>query len=91
VAATDDLKYVAPGSGGLASHAAIVSYDDANDLAHVTQALLWAGAGAVKVTTQGGETLVLPSMGAGTILPLRVTRVWAASTTVGAGNLIALW
>ena len=72
-------------------HLAIVTYDDSNDLAHVTRMLVWAAAGAVKVTTVGGETVTIPSMGAGTMLPLRVTRIWSTGTGVAAGNLLAVW
>ena len=43
----------------------------------------------VKVTTKGGETLIITGLVAGQVLPLRITRVHSTSTT--ATNLCALW
>ena len=74
-----------------AENAALVTPDDANDLAVVTRGLLVGTSGALKVTTNGGQTLVIPAscVVAGTLLPLRVKRVWATGTT--ASNIVAIW
>lgn len=57
------------------AHAANVIPDDANDLVHVTRGISLTGAGILKVTTLGGETLVIPSgaLAAGVIHQLRIS------------------
>jgi hypothetical protein len=47
------------------------------------------GAGNIKVTTAGGDTVVFTGLLAGMFIPVQVLRVWATSTT--ATNIIALW
>lgn len=71
------------GSGASGSHpvANLVSLtgDDATDLANFTRAIYVNGAGNVKITTVGGQTLTI-ALGAGWH-PIRVKRFWAASLT----------
>jgi hypothetical protein len=69
-------------------HAAVIMPSDTTDLPTVPSGF-YAAQGAVKVTTQGGETLVLPDMGGQTFWNLRVTRVLATGTTPTA--LLAVW
>jgi hypothetical protein len=88
MAAVNSQTTYGEGGNSPASHAALVTPDDANDLAFVSRALLIGTAGALKVTTLGGETLVIAAVPAG-ILPLRVTRVWSGSTT--AAQIVSLW
>lgn len=76
-------------SVGSADNAALVTPSDSADLSSPAQALFVGGAGNIKVTTQGGQTLLLTGVTAGSVLPLRVTRVWSATTT--ATNIAALW
>lgn len=83
-AAIDNFVSVfAPGITGPLQHLVNVSPDDANDLVNVSRAIYIGGAGAVKVTTVGGETIVIPSgaLAVGVPHPIRVTRIWSASTT----------
>ena len=47
------------------------------------------GAGAVKVTTLGGDAVTFSAVPAGTFMPIQVLRVWATGTT--ATNILALW
>ena len=47
------------------------------------------GAGDLRVTTTGGDTVVFNNIQAGTFLPVHVDKVWSAETT--ATNIIALW
>jgi len=55
-----------------------------------TRGLYVGGAGDVKVDMEGGETgVVFSSVPAGSILPVRVLRVWATGTT--ATSIVALW
>lgn len=71
-----------------AKHAALVTPSDSTDLTVTARALLVGTSGDIKVTTAGGDTLVIPSVPAG-VLPLRVSRVWSTSTT--ASNITALY
>lgn len=80
--------------GGLttpAAHAALVTPDDSNDLTSMTRGVSFGTAGAIKVTTAGGETLVIPSgaLAAGVVHPVAWVRIWSTSTT--AANIVAYW
>ncbi len=77
-----------PTLSDVVENVALVTPDDGNDLAWVTRAIMVTG-GAVKVTTKGGQTLVLPDTGGPYEWPVRVVRVWATSTT--ATSIVALW
>lgn len=58
-----------------------ITPDDSNNLARIPTAILVGGAGTLKVLTQGGSTVSLNSIAAGTILPLRVKKVFASGTS----------
>lgn len=47
------------------------------------------GAGNLKVTTYGGDTVIFNGVLAGTFIPVNVVKVWASDTS--ATNIIALW
>jgi hypothetical protein len=68
--------------------AAIVPSDDAA-LGHVTRAIWVGGAGALRVRMLGGGVVTLGEVPAGTLLPLRATRVFSTGTT--ATGLVGLW
>ena len=68
---------------------ALVTPDDANDLAYVASCIRCGTAGNVKVTTKGGQTLVIPNMQAGETIVGRFKRIWSTSTT--ASNLMVGW
>jgi len=70
-----------------AIHAEVLTPNDSADLDYVTRALYVGGTGNIKVTMQGGETLIITAVQVGTMLPVRVTRVWATDTT--ATNIVA--
>jgi hypothetical protein len=77
-------------SGGLdspATHAAVITGDDSNDLVSVTRAICVGTAGNIKITTLGGETIVM-AFPAGTTA-IRVTRIWLAG--LSAVGVTALW
>jgi nitrogen fixation protein len=59
------------------------------DLAHVTRALYVGGGGNLAVRLQDGTELTLANMPAGTLLPIRVTRILATGTT--ATEIVGLW
>lgn len=73
------------------AHVALVTPSDSADLANVTRGVSFAGAGALKVTTYGGETVVIPSgaLAVGVIHPLKVSRIHSTSTT--ATGIVAYW
>jgi hypothetical protein len=90
-AAVDTYKGFWRGMTAPAQRVAVVTPDDANDLPAVTRFVSLAVAGAVKVTTRGGDTVVIPSgaLMAGVQHRLEVTRVWATGTT--ATGIVAYW
>jgi hypothetical protein len=65
-----------------------VDTDDAVDLDDPSDALWVGGAGTLKVNTVGGQTVTISGVAAGTLLPLRVTRVWENGTSA---TLIQSW
>lgn len=56
-------------------------------------ALLWIAeeSATVRVTTQGGDTVVFVNLPRNEIIPVRVSRVWLSGTTATPSNIIALW
>lgn len=71
-------------------HAAAVSPSDTVDLTVPTRALYIGGAGDVVVNMLGGDsTIKFAATIAGSILPIRVTRVLNTNTT--ATNIVAIW
>ncbi|TFL17132.1 spike base protein, RCAP_Rcc01079 family [Jannaschia formosa] len=84
---TDPFKTHTTGLQSPVRHAVAVTPDDAADLAVPCRALNVAQSGFVRVTTLGGDTVVL-FVNAGGLLPVRVARVWATDTT--ATGIVAL-
>jgi hypothetical protein len=73
-----------------AANAAAVTPNNSTDLANATRALYIGGAGDVKVDLVGtGTAVIFAGLAAGTILPVRATRVYAADTD--ATSIVALW
>jgi hypothetical protein len=70
-------------------HGVAVVPSDTGELAHVTRALYVGGAGHVAVRLQDGTELTLANVPAGTLIPIRVTRVLSTGTT--AGQILGLW
>lgn len=71
-----------PGSGA----SAVTTADSGIDANGPFRALYVGAAGAVKVTTIDGDTVVFPGVTAGFILPISVKLVWTAGTTVATPN-----
>lgn len=81
---TDRFADFQPSLSGPASTGfAIVPADD-TDLPETTRALYVGGSGDLAVTMLSGASLVLTAVAGGSLLPLRVVRVWATGTTAGA-------
>lgn len=72
-----------------ASSAAAVTPSDDTDLGYVTRYLWVGGVGDVEVVMLDGTTVVLVAVPAGSLLPIRVSRVKDANT--GATNIVAIW
>lgn len=88
-AATDNFSAYNSGLDSPPGNGALVSPNDSVDLTNVSRACIVATAGDVKVTTLGGQTLVIPSVTAGQFLPFRFTRIWSTGTT--ASNISCWW
>lgn len=73
-----------------ASHAFNITPSDAANLANNTRYVFVGGAGNLKVDTVGGETLMITGLTAGSVLPLRVKKVYATGGTT-ATNLVGLY
>lgn len=84
-----DRGYAPPTAYDPAANAAAVTPHDTNELTDVTTRLFIGGAGNLKVTMMSGVDVTLTGVLAGSILPLRVRRVYATGTT--ATNIVALW
>lgn len=66
-----------------------ISPGDNADIAYVTRAVWVGGAGNLKVTMFGGDTIILVGVAAGTLIPIRVSRVHSTSTT--ATSIVGLY
>ena len=69
--------------------AVAITPDDSNDLSTACTSIYVGGAGNVKVDTTGGDTVTFNGATAGSVLPIRCTRVYSTGTT--ATNLLALY
>jgi hypothetical protein len=63
--------------------------EDSADLAYATRALYIGGGGDLRVRMLGGGTVTLANVPSGTLIPLRVTRIFATGTT--ATEILGLW
>jgi hypothetical protein len=71
------------------SSAAVVTPDDANDLAAVTRAVYIGGTGHLNVIMMDGQTVLFSALPVGTVLPIRAKRIKSTSTT--ATPIVAMW
>ena len=72
-----------------AERAFAITGNDSTDLTIFPRAIYVGGAGNVKVITLGGDTVTFSGVLAGTVLPVRVKRVFSTDTT--ATNLIGIY
>jgi hypothetical protein len=86
---TDKFSSHQPALDSPAQHAADVVKSDSTDLANAARSLYIGNGGDIKVTTAGGDEITFGGVPSGSILPVRVTRVW--STGTDASNIVALW
>ncbi|MGA1564322.1 MAG: spike base protein, RCAP_Rcc01079 family, partial [Pontimonas sp.] len=64
-----------------AERAFAITGNDSTDLTVFPRAIYVGGAGNVKVITLGGDTVTFSGVLAGTVLPVRVKRVFSTDTT----------
>ena len=72
-----------------ATKAAAITPSDSADLADVSRSIYVGGAGDIKVDMVLGGTVTLVGALAGTVLPIRVSRVYSTGTT--ATSLVNLY
>lgn len=84
----DRFDTLSSGLEAPASHAFGVTPNDGTDLPEVTRALYVGGAGDVAVITKQGDTVTFHGLPAGSILPVRLSRVLATGTT--ATNIVGV-
>lgn len=77
----DQHQFAAEGLTSPADNATAVTPSDSTDLAYTSRALYVGGAGNIVVTMAGGGDVTFTAVPAGSILPVRVTRVKSTSTT----------
>jgi len=78
--ATDRFKFNTRTPAGGPMNLALVAPDDGADLTHVSQWVFLEAAGALRVTTRGGQTLTTPTLPAGWHL-MELTRIHATGTS----------
>ncbi len=85
---TDRFASRAQSLEGPATHGFAVTPSDATPLAETCRALYVGSAGTIAVTMASGASLSFIGVGAGTILPVRISAVLATGTT--ASDIVAL-
>ena len=70
---------------------ALVTPSDSVDLVNESRAISFGTVGAIKVTTSGGQTIVIPSgaLAAGVQHAMIIKRIWSTSTT--AADIVMYW
>jgi hypothetical protein len=69
--------------------AAAIAPDDAAPLAHVTRAVYVGSGGDLRVRMLKGGVVTLASVPGGSLIPLRVSQIYATGST--ASDLVGLW
>lgn len=78
----DEFQNHQAGLSSPAPHVFLITKSDDDDLPFVTRGISFATAGALKIVTEGGETVVIPdgALAAGIIHPIRATKVFDTGT-----------
>jgi hypothetical protein len=79
--ATDNQATLFKGLDSPATSAEAVTPSDSTDLTTASRALWIGGAGNISVIMLDGTTILFSGIAAGTLLPIRVSRVKSTSTT----------
>ena len=80
---------VSSGTDSPATRGFAISPGDGSDVTYATRAVWVGGAGDLKVTMLGGDTITLVGVPAGCLIPIRVSRVWSTGTT--ATSIVGLY
>jgi hypothetical protein len=86
---SDAFQSLASGLDSPGLNAAEITPDDGANLTNFSRALWIGDGGNVRVTMIGGQTVTFSNVAQGTLLPIRVSRVWATGTT--ATLIDAVW
>lgn len=87
--ADDNYSHHSPGLSSPATNGEAVTPSDSVSLTKTSRALYVGGAGTVVAVMKDGTTLTFVGVTAGTVLPIRVTRVNSTNTT--ATSIVALY
>lgn len=87
--ASTDLSSASNSITAPAGRFAAVTPSDSVDLTYLTRALYVGGDGTVVAVDANGTAVSFVGVVAGTVLPIRVSRVNSTSTT--ATNIVAMW
>ena len=88
--ATDTFAAQPDTEWGPAQSAAAVTPSDSADLTTTSRAIYVGGAGNLKVNmNETGSEITFVAVAAGSVLPIRVDRVYSTGTT--ATSIVALW
>jgi hypothetical protein len=85
----DNFANHAEGFSAPFRNAEVITKSDETNLDQTTRAIYVGGTGHISVEMAGGGTVLFSAIPAGTILPIRVTRVNSTDTT--ATLMVALW
>lgn len=86
----DDFASYRSGLDSPAEYASVVTPNDSADLATDARSLLLTGSGNVRIVTSRGDEVLIQNVVAPFLLPIRTRKVFATSTTIPSGNIIAL-
>ncbi len=85
----DKFNNHAPGLESPASSAQSVVPSDTIDMPHITRAIYVGGAGDLSVEMKDGGAVTFKNVGAGAVVAIRVSRVFATGTT--ATDIVGLY
>jgi hypothetical protein len=85
----DTFSSHAPSLASPATNGVAVTASDSTDLAQTSRAIYVGGAGNVAAVMLGGTVLTFVAVPAGTILPIRATRINSTNTT--ATSMLSLY
>lgn len=86
---TNTFRSNARGLSAPVERAVAITPDNDATLTIMTRALYVGGAGNLRVLTAGGDDVTLSGIQAGSMIPIRVVKVFATSTTATA--IVGLW
>lgn len=89
MAVEDTFSKFTSGLESPARNAFAITPHDTNDLTYATRWLYVGGAGTLKIITLGGDTVTFGAVTAGSLIPVRATRVYDTGTS--ATDIVGLY